>query len=283
MRPNLQPRFNAPIADRLAERGWYLTLRQPMPGTSFHTQPGLELNFTHEGRGTLWISGRPIPVSPRCVVLFDARRPHRLTLDRPQPYRRTVLCLDPGKLRELDLTWIGGGPPLTACLTKEAYGKLDEYCGALQFEALVRGTEWEPLTRALLTQIVVLLRRQTAGVQEPRSDESAARLTSLAAGYAAGRLDQPLRLTEVAGKFHVSPEHLTRAFRVEYGVPFHRWVLRMRVALAQTMLREDRSASLTEIALRCGFASSAHFSRVFRQWAGSTPSQYRAGVADLEA
>jgi AraC family transcriptional regulator len=36
------------------------------------------------------------------------------------------------------------------------------------------------------------------------------------------------------------------------------------------------SASLLQVALRCGFSSAAHFSNRFRQQTGISPSQYRS-------
>ncbi|MCZ7647483.1 MAG: AraC family ligand binding domain-containing protein [Planctomycetota bacterium] len=177
-----------------------------MQGTIFHTQPGLELNFTHEGRGTLWLAGRPIPLAPFRAVLFDARLPHQLVLDRAQPYRRSVLCVDPPRLRDLELDWILRGGPHRAILPKPAYARFDELLGMLHAEALGRARGWEDLTRALLVQLMVTLRRFVeAGVREDEAAPGDAGLAQLAAEYAARRLDQPLGLAEVARKFRVSP------------------------------------------------------------------------------
>jgi AraC-like DNA-binding protein len=43
------------------------------------------------------------------------------------------------------------------------------------------------------------------------------------------------------------------------------------------MLGSD--APLSEIAMNCGFADQAHFSRQFRRMMGSTPSNWRRGRA----
>jgi AraC-like DNA-binding protein len=62
------------------------------------------------------------------------------------------------------------------------------------------------------------------------------------------------------------------------GIAPHRWLLNRRVELAKDLLR-DRESSLSEIALRCGFADQSHFTRVFTRRAGVSPGSWRRGVA----
>jgi AraC-like DNA-binding protein len=62
------------------------------------------------------------------------------------------------------------------------------------------------------------------------------------------------------------------------GVAPHRWLINRRVELAKDLLR-DRETSLSEIALRCGFADQSHFTRVFTRWAGVSPGAWRRDMA----
>src|SRR5258708_34654909 len=71
-----------------------------------------------------------------------------------------------------------------------------------------------------------------------------------------------------------SRSHFLRTFRAVMGCSPHRWLTRLRVEQAKTILREQ-SISLIDIALDCGFSSHAHFSNTFRQIVGVTPSDDR--------
>ena len=73
-------------------------------------------------------------------------------------------------------------------------------------------------------------------------------------------------------------------FRAATGLTPHQYLLRVRVKQAQALLK-DRSKRLIDVALACGFSSDAHFSRIFRQVVGATPSEYRrnVGVAVVNA
>lgn len=58
------------------------------------------------------------------------------------------------------------------------------------------------------------------------------------------------------------------------------YLTRLRVARARSLLRTSE-ASITEIAISCGFSSSQYFANVFRRCVGQTPSAYREGYEDI--
>ena len=71
-----------------------------------------------------------------------------------------------------------------------------------------------------------------------------------------------------------SQAHFSRSFKCTFGESPHVFLVRRRVELAaQYMLTTD--ASLSDIALRCGFTDQAHLCKHFRQAAGRTPAAWR--------
>lgn len=94
--------------------------------------------------------------------------------------------------------------------------------------------------------------------------------------YLETRLQDDVGLDELARAVDLSPAHLATLFRAGTGVPPHRWLIRRRVARACDLLARS-SDTITEIAFACGFASSQHFSRTFRQHMGLTPMKFRRG------
>ncbi|WP_447042669.1 helix-turn-helix domain-containing protein [Vreelandella sp. H-I2] len=87
-------------------------------------------------------------------------------------------------------------------------------------------------------------------------------------------LNQPLTLTGMAGVTGLSDYHFSRMFKQTTGYPPHRYVLHRRLIRAQYLLTETL-LNMTEIALRCGFGSSSHFSNRFRAETGVSPTEYR--------
>ena len=91
-------------------------------------------------------------------------------------------------------------------------------------------------------------------------------------------LAEPLQLEDVARVACFSPFHFHRIFRALVGETLHAFVKRVRIERALHLMAHRRDASLTEIALGCGFSSSSDFSRSFRAQFGVPPSAF-----DLDA
>ena len=87
-------------------------------------------------------------------------------------------------------------------------------------------------------------------------------------------LDRTLSLEVLAPMVRLSCSHFARACRNTLGLPPRQLVLRRRIERAQTLMR-GTVTPLSQVALACGFADQAHFSRLFRQTVGTTPRQWR--------
>lgn len=85
---------------------------------------------------------------------------------------------------------------------------------------------------------------------------------------------EPISLEALAKTAGLSPRQLNRLFQSKLGRSTMRYYRELRLEKAQSLLRNS-PLSLTEIALATGFASSAHFSRVFSEQFGQPPSSYR--------
>lgn len=89
------------------------------------------------------------------------------------------------------------------------------------------------------------------------------------------RFRQKLTLEALAHDVGVHPVHLAAAFRKHYRASVGDYIRRLRVECAAREL-ECPSAVLAEVAERTGFADQPHLTRVFKQYVGLTPGEYRA-------
>jgi AraC family transcriptional regulator len=92
--------------------------------------------------------------------------------------------------------------------------------------------------------------------------------------YVTQNLDRPLRLEDVARAACFSPYHFHRIFRALMGETLGSFTTRGRLERSVYLLSHRKGATLTEIALACGFSSSSDFSRVFRARRGVPPSRF---------
>ncbi|WP_082845600.1 helix-turn-helix domain-containing protein [Paraburkholderia caribensis] len=88
--------------------------------------------------------------------------------------------------------------------------------------------------------------------------------------------DDRLCASMIANGLNLPVHYLNRLFRSE-NTSLMRYVWSERLELSHRMLSstEHHSLRIGEIAWRCGFTSSAHFSRLFRQRFGVSPSTLR--------
>jgi AraC-like DNA-binding protein len=94
--------------------------------------------------------------------------------------------------------------------------------------------------------------------------------------YIRANLASSISVTELAGLVQMSPSHFARVFKTSFGVAPYQCVMQERIDGAKGML-EDPKLSASQVAMALGFASQSHFVKVFRQFTGVTPKQYKAG------
>src|SRR5260370_666600 len=80
-------------------------------------------------------------------------------------------------------------------------------------------------------------------------------------------------LAEISAEVRGSPVYLTQVFQQVEGLPLYRYQLRLRLARALDLLAQYDD--LTALSLDLGFSSHSHFSAVFRQAYGRSPSEVR--------
>lgn len=90
------------------------------------------------------------------------------------------------------------------------------------------------------------------------------------------------QLEELGTLACLSPFHLHRVFRGMTGETLGAHVRRIRLEAAANKLwfSQDR---ITRIAHCCGFSSSQNFARMFREWAGMSPGQFRKACLRKES
>lgn len=91
------------------------------------------------------------------------------------------------------------------------------------------------------------------------------------------RPEEAHSLEDMAATAGLTPSHFCRVFKRATGVSPHQYVIKARLDRAQQMLGGS-DLSIAAIAESLGFGSQSHFTRVFRLYAGQTPSAWRGSA-----
>lgn len=116
------------------------------------------------------------------------------------------------------------------------------------------------LTEHLVSQAVV------RSAQRPWAEQAEA--------WIRANLGRRITSAGLARQLGRSPSFVSHAFRREFGLPLHRYVLQLRIAEAKARL--GGGEGLAAIAAALGFCDAYHLSRTFRAVLGATPSSLRA-------
>jgi len=88
-------------------------------------------------------------------------------------------------------------------------------------------------------------------------------------------MDTNLSLSMLSEKLHVSSSYLSRLIKKEMNMNFSELLTKVRIETAIAMLISHPQLSTLKVSEDTGFKSQHYFCKVFRQYTGMTPSDYR--------
>ena len=103
---------------------------------------------------------------------------------------------------------------------------------------------------------------------------SAERAVAKAKAYVARNYAEKISAREVAELCNMSQFHFSRSFKRICGVTFSDYLLEVRIRKAVELLSKPR-ATVTGACYEVGFRDPSYFGRIFKRYAGITPSEYR--------
>jgi AraC family transcriptional regulator len=101
--------------------------------------------------------------------------------------------------------------------------------------------------------------------------------------YIEAHLADDLTLARLADVAHFSPYHFHRVFSMLVGETLSRFISRLRVERAATLLVQHPDRSITAVGTDCGFTNPSSFARAFKEAFGMSATEWRnAGYLDYQ-
>ncbi len=91
---------------------------------------------------------------------------------------------------------------------------------------------------------------------------------------------EPISVEDVLHANPMARRTLERKFRQTFGVPIVEQIRQIRINQARSLLANS-DLPVTEVAEKCGFSSYNYLNRIFKEFTGLSPSQYRSNSATL--
>ncbi|MCZ8518574.1 MULTISPECIES: AraC family transcriptional regulator [Paenibacillus] len=234
--------------------------------------PLLLLQYTVSGHGYLDIAGREYRIDPGRAFLVEIPSKHRYYASpQGEPWEFYFVLFRPYGLAAHWKRIVAAAGPAAAIPPDNPVVHLlqDTYHAA----ARGRITDGYLASSLVYRLVMELLRFCTARRREkeywPPAIRSAA--LQLEQRYA----DLP-GMEEIAAGAGMSTSHFTRSFRRATGYTPIEYVTKLRIEASFDLLRRT-PLPVEEVAKAVGYSGGSYFSRVFREWVGFSPGDFRSG------
>ena len=261
-------------------------------GLDWHCNEGLEIGHMAAGKLPFSVNDKHYQLKPGDLTITRPWQRHRVGKPHVPANHYSWLILDVG-MRRPNQPWKW---PDWLLLPKSSLHRLTEllrqneqpvwhvhppigHCFERIDAAVAGGINPASQTRLkiLINELLVLL-VELFESRNPQLDESlvgSERAVSLFLDDLGRRLDEPWTLDLMARACGLGRTQFANYCRKLVNVPPIEYLNQRRVEAAASTMQTRPGLSITDIAFRCGFQSSQYFARVFHQFHGCTPSEYR--------
>ncbi|SFJ04122.1 AraC-type DNA-binding protein [Paenibacillus sp. UNC496MF] len=236
-----------------------------------HCHHYYEVFYLIAGRVGYLVEGRRFAPEPGSFLLIPPNVFHGVRVESDDAYERLALHFAPELLHPESRSALlapfhaaSGSKAFCFADARELRPFLDQLLDAGGMDETLRGLSLRIRLEALLSQIA---RMAPAPAGAPAA---APGLAERLIDHVNAHVTEPLSLDELSASFYVSKHHLNKVFRKAAGTTVGNYVLRKRVALAQRLLRDGRSAA--SAAADAGFRDYSSFYRAFKNVCGCAPS-----------
>lgn len=276
----MAPPLINPPPERLGKEPAILRGRAQRYGVRF-TGP-LSLKTVVAGRAAWETAAGRFEMSPGAALIVNDGEEYAITIDALQPVETFCVFFARGFVEDACRSILGGSARLLdrPDASPVEFSERVQHGGPL---AVILGRMRDDCSEAHLVALASQLARSQCDVaarverlpalRTATRDELRRRI-GRGVEYMHANFGSPIALAGIAGAAALSPFHFHRLFTAMHGLSPHRYLTRLRIEHARSLLRAtDRP--VVEIALECGFESVTSFTTLFRRETGTPPARFR--------
>lgn len=253
------------------------------PGHAFG--PGIremyKVHFVHRGRGVVRVAGNVYPLEagqafliyPHVVIQYEA--------DAAEPWTYSYCAFYGARVPELlERTALTPEDPIFPMDLQIMPNLFDRLSEALDHE---RNRDLR-LNAALYRFLAALTDAVPAEVNGEGAQANARKRSVYvhqALEFMHAHYSEPISIARLAADLGLDRKYLSAVFKEAAGKPPQRYLMELRMRKACALLG-DSGFSVGEIARSVGYEDALLFSRMFKRFAGVSPSDYRSGARRKE-
>lgn len=250
---------------------------------SSHYHDFYELYYLLSGHCRIFINHTLYYVEPGDMILLEPGKIHRTTYHSSTASDRIAIYFGQEYMEEISRMCGGeAAGRLFKCPKTRVSGSRKVYVESLleRLEQEAAGQdEYSPmLAKGYLYELLIgLTRIQDSGADQDKLEVGETSVEE-AAQYIYEHFREPVSLSEVADRVHMSPTYFSRKFKAVTGFGYKEYLTNIRIREAAGLLLTT-TQSITDIAMECGFGDSNYFGDAFKKSKGMSPREYRKSHA----
>lgn len=144
----------------------------------------------------------------------------------------------------------------------------------MYWESVNKSLYWDQMiSYTLMLVFGLLIRNYEKSIEVPTFTQKADVQRFALLQYIQDNFDT-VTLSQIAGKFHYTPEYTSRLIKSTTGKSFTQILQQVRLEKAQVLL-QDTNLSVANIANQIGYETTEYFIRIFKKQMHMTPTEYR--------
>lgn len=239
-------------------------------------RPMVRILVQGAGEAVLSQGGTEIRLKPGQWTAWSTDRPHAVDNITPVEWFGLLIPLDVLGLRSADIVRQGVAPLGSE---RGICQLIPDYIRQLYHQVSAIDEPWKTEMSDVMLHLVRLALSEAAS-KTPRTTVRES-MRSRLVDYVRHNLRDPgLSVEQVATKFGISKRYVHKLFNAD-GATMSQFLWQERLERCRAALGDEDMAgrSITEIAFLWGFNNSAHFSKMFRNRYGMSPTQFRNHMA----
>jgi len=261
------------LSEYEVERSW------PLHGHEFY-----EMEFILDGTARQTLNGVGMEVRRGSVYLLTPADVHEIAIG-PEKLKLVNVKFPHELIGEEEMEWvIGESGPICAQLEEVRFRPLLQDLERVKYELSAERRGKLSVIRATINRLLVDLLREVQERHAAAAAAAAPREGGLPAAmrrsllFIHNRYREPLSLKDAASQIGLSPNYYSEQFHRRMGVPFQHYVLELRLAYADRLVRSS-AVPLTDVAFSSGFNSLEYFIRAYKRKYGRSPGAARKAAA----
>lgn len=261
----------------------FLNIKSIKSGTNgqyrgLHSHSAIELVYVNEGKIECLVNDKIVTLSAGDTILINSYIIHKLSAK--EFYDVTYIQIDLTKLIDSSGSnkksyideYINHRNTMPYILSNG--GELTELFKSIEKEAAERENSFELYIKAYFYQLAAFMSRHSLLSDGNGASQTTFEKIMPVISYIEDNYVSPLTLDLLASLIPCDKFTLCKLFKNATGGTVVDYITFVRIRKAYELLF-DSDKSILEISLECGFASVQYFNRIFKQYAGCTPSTYR--------